>query len=82
MKKLLLILLIAGVYVLHQDYWNWKSATPLLFGFLPLGLAYHAAYSILAAILMAILVKTAWPSHLENVQPHESLKNKPREESH
>ena len=82
MKKLLLFLLIAGVYVLHQDFWNWKSATPLLFGFLPLGLAYHAAYSILAAILMAVLVKAAWPSHLEHVQPHESLKDKPREESH
>ena len=65
MKKALLFVLIAGVYVLHQDSWNWKHAEPLIFGFLPIGLAYHAGYSILASILMALLVKYAWPHHLE-----------------
>jgi len=65
MKKLLLFLLVAGVYILHQDFWNWKQAEPLIFGFLPIGLAYHAGYSILASILMALLVKFAWPHHLE-----------------
>ena len=68
-KKLLLLLLVLAVYVLHQDFWNWKKIEPLIFGFLPAGLAYHAGYSFLAAILMAILVKFAWPSHLEDVQP-------------
>ena len=37
-------LLIATLYLLHQDFWFWRSARPLLFGFLPVGLAYHAAY--------------------------------------
>ena len=69
MKKLLLFLLVAGVYVLHQDNWNWKDDS-LMFGFLPKGLAYHAGYSILAAIMMAVLVTCAWPKHLESVQPH------------
>ena len=64
-KTLLLTLLLAAVYILHQDFWNWKTAEPLIFGFLPIGLAYHAGYSILAAITMAILVKFAWPRHLE-----------------
>ena len=68
MKNLLLFLLIAGVYVLHQDFWNWRTAYPLVFGFLPIGLAYHAAYSILASIMMAILVTTAWPRHLETIE--------------
>jgi hypothetical protein len=68
MKKLLLFLMIAGVYFLHQDNWNWKSYD-LVFGFLPTGLAYHAGYSILAAVMMAVLVKFAWPKHLEDVQP-------------
>ena len=72
MKKFLLFLLIAVVYVLHQDFWNWRTAYPLIFGFLPIGLAYHAAYSILAAIMMAILVKAAWPKHLENIDGGES----------
>lgn len=69
MKKLLLFLLIAGIYLIHQDVWNWKNAD-LVFGFLPVGLAYHAAYSILAAIMMAILVKFAWPTELEESEPN------------
>jgi hypothetical protein len=77
-KTLILTLLILAVYLLHQDSWNWKTAEPLVLGFLPIGLAYHAGYSILAAILMAILVKFAWPKHLEDVQPQNT--DAPREE--
>ena len=62
--KWLLALMVVVVYLLHQDYWNWSDKT-LVFGVLPKGLAYHAGYSILAAIMMAILVKYAWPSHIE-----------------
>jgi hypothetical protein len=36
----------------------------MVFGFLPIGLAYHAAYSIAAAVMMAILVRFAWPKGL------------------
>ena len=68
-RKILLTLMIIAVYVLHQDLWNWKKAEPLVFGFLPRGLAYHAGYSFLAAVMMAILVKFAWPSHLEVTEP-------------
>ena len=68
LKTLLLTALIAVVYVLHQDFWNWTKAQPLVFGFLPIGLAYQAGYSVLAAITMAILVKTVWPKHLEEVE--------------
>ena len=68
-RNVFLTLLVIAVYVLHQDFWNWKKAQPLVFGFLPPGLAYHAGYSILAAVTLAILVKFAWPAHLENVQP-------------
>jgi hypothetical protein len=69
LRALLLTLLVIAVYVVHQDFWNWKKAEPLVFGFLPIGLAYHAGYSILAAITMALLVKFAWPKHLESVEP-------------
>ncbi len=74
MKNTALALLVLAVYLLHQDFWNWKKADPLIFGFLPVGLAYHAAYSILAAIMMAILVKFAWPKHLEETKPGEPPK--------
>jgi hypothetical protein len=71
MKKVFIVLLIVAVYALHQDFWNWRKTYPLVFGFLPVGLAYHAAYSILASILMAVLVKLAWPRDLDSVEPKE-----------
>jgi hypothetical protein len=65
-KTLILVLLVLAVYALHQDVWFWRSARPLVFGFLPVGLAYHALYSGLAALVLAILVRHAWPGHLED----------------
>ena len=50
--------------VLHQDVWNWDNAD-LVFGFLPVGLAYHAGYSVVAALFWAVVVKFAWPEKLE-----------------
>ena len=51
--------------VLHQDTWFWRAAHPLIFGFLPVGLAYHAGFTIAVAFFMAALVKYAWPAQLE-----------------
>ena len=34
------------LYVLHQDFWFWRDARPLVFGFLPIGLFYHAAFTV------------------------------------
>ena len=81
LKKLILFLLIAAVYVLHQDYWNWKNAG-LVFCVLPAGLAYHAAYSVVCSILMAVLVLSAWPSHLEDVQSENPATGASKEDSH
>jgi Protein of unknown function (DUF3311) len=65
---LLLAAAIAALYVLHQDIWFWRSATPLVFGFLPIGLAYHGAYCIAASALMWAITRLAWPAHLESAQ--------------
>jgi hypothetical protein len=81
-KILLLTLLVLAVYLLHQDSWNWTKADPLVFGFLPIGLAYHAGYSVLCAITMAVLVKFAWPKHLENVQPQDGTQKQTHDDSH
>jgi len=59
-------LVIAALYVLHQDVWFWRTARPLVFGFLPIGLAYHALYCLAAALLMWVLTSVAWPAHLED----------------
>ena len=57
--------LVALLYILHQDIWLWRTAQPLVFGFLPVGLFYHAVYAAVCALLMAYLVRHAWPKHLE-----------------
>lgn len=62
---MILFLLGAILYILHQDFWLWKEARPLVFGFLPVGLAYHGAYTLFVAGFMALLCKFAWPAHLE-----------------
>jgi hypothetical protein len=54
------------LYVLHQDFWFWRDARPLVFGFLPIGLFYHAAFTVATAGALWLLVKYAWPHHLED----------------
>jgi hypothetical protein len=61
----LVALVTALAYALHQDAWLWRSARPLVFGFLPAGLAYHAAYTLAVSLWLALLVKFSWPSHLD-----------------
>ena len=56
-----------ALVVLHQDFWNWRCIKPLVFGFIPFGLAYHAGFSIICAVYMWLLVKFVWPSHLESL---------------
>jgi hypothetical protein len=60
-----LFLILTAYYCLHQDFWNWTSARPLIFGFIPIGLMYHVLYAAGAAALMAILIRKAWPERLE-----------------
>ena len=69
MSSLSAAVLVAMLYVLHQDVWFWRSARPLVFGFLPIGLFYHAAFTVACAIVLGLLVKHAWPAHLEAVSP-------------
>ena len=64
MKRILLVIAVLVLYVLHQDFWFWRSAR-LVFGFVPIGLFYQGCFSVAAAFLMWLLVKFAWPHHLE-----------------
>lgn len=66
MKPAVLIAIVVFIVlaILHQDLWNWDNAD-LVFGFMPIGLAYHAGYSIVAATFWAIVMKFAWPTRLE-----------------
>ena len=62
--KSLVIALVIVLLILHNDVWFWSSEE-LLFGFMPVGLAYHVAFSISAALLWLIASKVAWPTRLE-----------------
>ena len=64
MKRWIIIIGFIVMAVMHQDTWNWDNSN-LVFGFIPVGLAYHAGYSIVAALFWALVVFFAWPTHLE-----------------
>jgi hypothetical protein len=71
MKAFLLVTLVILFYVMHQDFWFWREARPLVFGFMPIGLFYHAAFTAACAGLLWLLVTVAWPEHLERLgEPH------------
>jgi hypothetical protein len=64
MKKAFVYLAVPVLYALHQDVWWWTDKDTRFLG-MPIGLAYHVIYCVLASILMASLVRLAWPAHLE-----------------
>lgn len=66
MKQTLLTIAVVTIIVLHQDFWFWSDARPLLFGFLPAGLWYHMGYCLAASAVMAALVRWAWPDNPED----------------
>jgi hypothetical protein len=65
MKRSLLVIAIIALYLLHQDFWFWRAAAPVVLGFLPVGLFYHVCYTLVISALMWALVKYAWPSRLD-----------------
>ena len=78
MKRSLLVLAVIALYILHQDFWFWRNAH-LVFGFVPIGLFYQGCFSVAAALLMWLLVKFAWPHHLEQeIEQQETEEERPR----
>jgi len=59
MPRLLCILVLA-LLVLHQDNWFWTDGR-LVFGFIPIGLFYHASLSVAAALVWWWATKYCWP---------------------
>ena len=61
-----IVIAIAAVVLglLHQDLWFWDD-TSMVLGVMPIGLFYHAMFSLAAGVLWALAVKFAWPHHIE-----------------
>ena len=81
MTRLAAALTVAALCVLHQDVWFWRQARPLVFGVLPIGLFYHAAFTLATAAAMWLLVRLLWPADLEGAEhaqaPHDSARPAP-----
>ncbi len=64
--------LIALLAILHQDNWWWDNSETLVLGFVPIGLAYHAGVSVMAAVLWALAVKYCWPADVDAMDEPEA----------
>ncbi len=65
--KLIVWLLVAILIIFHQDFWNWNNET-LLYGFLPIGMAYHIGISLAAAVVWFIACTFAWPEGIDEFE--------------
>lgn len=57
---LIIVGLVVLLLILHQDNWFWTDGT-LVFGFMPIGLLWHACISIAAMVTWWLATKIAWP---------------------
>lgn len=73
-------LIIAGLVVvlliLHQDNWFWTDGT-LVFGFMPIGLLWHALISVAACLTWALATKIAWPVHEDVITAGDTATSQP-----
>ncbi|MEM9187438.1 MAG: DUF3311 domain-containing protein [Planctomycetota bacterium] len=56
--------LVVLLLILHQDLWFWEDDT-LVFGFMPIGLFYHACISVAASVTWFLATRHCWPAGLE-----------------
>lgn len=64
LSKWILYVALVVLFLLHNDFWLWDNPKVLLG--LPIGLVYHIGFCVAAAILMAVTINQAWPSHLQD----------------
>ena len=62
--KYALYLFVVVLVVAHQDVFNWHDSR-LVLGWLPVGLAYHVAYTLVTALMWVLAIKVAWPADVD-----------------
>ena len=69
LRRLAVAVLLAALFVLHQDAWFWRDARPLLG--LPVGLTYHVLYCLAATCVLALAVRWSWPREVSPADSEE-----------
>jgi hypothetical protein len=67
-KPKLILAFFVLLFVLHQDFW-WRSDPSLVFGILPVSLAYHVVWTLLIAAGWFLVTKFCWPHELDEPGP-------------
>jgi hypothetical protein len=57
--------MVVGLLVMRNDFWQWDEPGYLLLGALPVGLWWQGLVTVLASVVMALMVRLAWPAKLE-----------------
>ena len=68
MKRTAFWIALLALIILHHDWWFWSNGR-LLFGFLPIGLGYHALISLAAGGLWAWAAFGALSEHFTDDEP-------------
>jgi hypothetical protein len=68
--RIVVWLLILVLLIVHQDNWLWDDGA-LIFGFVPIGLMYHAGISLAAGVCWFLATLFCWPADLEEVESAE-----------
>ena len=68
MKHTVFWIALLALMILHHDWWFWTDGR-LLFGFLPIGLGYHALISLAAAGLWAWAAFDALSEYFADNEP-------------
>lgn len=63
-SRRVILALFVLLFLVHHDFWAWGDRR-LVLGFLPVGLFYHALFSVVAGVLWALANHYAWPDALE-----------------
>lgn len=71
MKRPLVWGLVVLLVILHHDLWNWDNSS-LVFGFMPVTLAYHAGISVAASVVWYLATRYAWPENVDETIATES----------
>jgi len=68
LKRIVFCIALLSLIILHHDWWFWNDGR-LLFGFLPIGLGYHALISLAAGGFWAWAVFYGLSDYFSNDEP-------------